>query len=201
MPSAYCPYNVEKIISAMKRLGYVVFEGEYDLNIVGVRTNDLQANTFNDWICIFHKRKNGVWAFYAFQATTDPGVYWRENPMNVKGVAILMPGQYQKMWKDGEHKGYPAFQQNTPVIVARDNDGDNVLEIDPNNLDQGMFGINGHHASYKAYSTYVDKWSAGCQVWADIDDHNFAMVLAKRQAAAGLGDEFTYTLLTENQIS
>ena len=76
----FCPYTAAKIMVAVNKLGYRWFDGEYDLNIVGVRSSDLQSNTFNDWLTVCHKRASGVWAFYGFQATTDPGTYWRAHP-------------------------------------------------------------------------------------------------------------------------
>jgi hypothetical protein len=46
----------------------------------------------------------------------------------------------------------------------------------------------------------VDKWSAGCQVTADHLDLNIVVALAKK-AAALYGNSFSYTLLSEEQLS
>ena len=200
MPSNYCPYTLPKIISAMKEKSYSVFEKEYDLNIVGIRTAETESNQFNDWITMFHKRASGVWAFYTFQATTDPGLFWRQNPENINGVAILKPNQWKGMWTLGKHQGkYEAFVQAKPITVYRDSNKNSTLDTKLKE-DTGIFGINGHRAKENGTSTNVDKWSAGCQVWADSDDHDFAMVLAKRQIEKGIGNSFTYTLLEEHDI-
>lgn len=198
---SYFPYTFKQVFDAMKSKGYVVFEREYDLNIVGIRTNDMNSNFFNDWICIFHKRNNGTWAFYAFQCTTDPGLFWRLNPERVDGVAILVPNQYRSMWTIGKHQGrYKAFVQQKEVTVYRDSDKNSSLDIDPKKVTTGLFGINGHRAKEGGTSSQVDKWSAGCQVWASDTDFQFALTLADKQVESGHGNKFTYTLLVENDL-
>ena len=197
----FCPYTCGKIADAVKAKGYKWFEGQYDLNLVGVRSSDLQANTFNDWLTVSHRRDSGVWAFYAFQATTDPGLYWRENPDNVSGVAMVVPNQYPQLWRLGLHQGkYPALVQNADVTVYRDNDRDKLLQPNAAKTETGKFGINCHRANPDGASQNVDKWSAGCQVLADSDDFGFLYALCQRQIALKKGLTFTYTLLTEADV-
>lgn len=197
----FCPYTCGKIAEAVKAKRYVWFEGEYDLNLVGVRSADLQANTFNDWITVSHRRASGVWAFYAFQATTDPGLYWRENLDNVKGVAMVVPGQYRGLWKRGLHQGkYDALVQAAPVTVFRDGNRDATLAPNAAVVETGLFGINCHRARESGASANVDKWSAGCQVVADSDDFQMLLTLCARQTVTGKGTAFTYTLLDERDI-
>lgn len=200
---AHCKYLVDKLISAMERKGYAVFKNEYDLNIVGVRSKDLQANTFNDWICAFHLRKSSdVWAFYALQGTTDPGEYWRTNPENVKGVGAVVPGQYRGLWQRGLHQGkYKALVQVAPVSVYRDANKNSTLELDPAKVEKGVFGINLHRAKLEAgASTRVDKWSAGCQVLAANEDLDLVLRLVELQEQTGGGKTVTYTLLNEADL-
>jgi hypothetical protein len=140
-------------------------------------------------------RHNGQWIGRAWPATTDPGVYHREHPMNVHGVAILKPGQYRNAFRLGQHSGYPALQQNAPLDVWRDNDHNAALA--PGHAhESGMFGINVHHASAEHTSTRVDKWSAGCQVLASPDDFAELMALASQN-----GGPFTYTLLEQGDFA
>lgn len=198
----YCPYNAQRIIDAMRKLNYVVFEKEYDLNIVGVRSDDLNSNQFNDWICVFHKRDNGIWAFYAFQATTDPGLFWRQNPENVKGVGVIVPGQYRGLWKRGLHQGkYPALVQVGPVKVYRDSNRDGKLDLDPAKIETGVFGANLHRARAEAgASMNNDKWSAMCQVTAAAEDLGFILVLVDLQKLIRGYDTCSYTLLRESEV-
>jgi hypothetical protein len=191
-------YTAEQIKAAMRAKGHVVFGNEpYDLNLFGIRTVNDDANAFNDIVGVMYLYK-GEWVCLQFPATTDPGLYWRENPMNVKGTAILKPGQYRGSHKVGTHKGYVALQQKKPLTVFRDADGDSELDFDVPEQ-EGIFGINIHRASSKRASTQVDKWSAGCQVIAD--PIHFDMLMELCQAAAEKwGNSFTYTLLTEEDF-
>lgn len=192
--------TVESFMVAMAAKGYVVFSSPrgYDLNLFGVRTEDNDANAFNDILGVMYLQ-NGQWSIFTFPATTDPGVYWRRHPMNVAGTAILKPGQYRGSHQLGKHRGqYDALVQAGDVTVYRDANRDDALDVD-GATQTGPFGINIHRASSADPSTTVGKWSAGCQVIADPLHFDFLMALARK--SAGLyGDRFTYTLLSESDF-
>ncbi|SCY45169.1 hypothetical protein [Desulfoluna spongiiphila] len=193
--------NPITISEAVKNRGDVIFENPagYDLNIVGIRSNDMTANTFNDFLSIFYKLRDR-WIFFAFPATTDPGLFWRKNPMNVRGTAIIVPGQYRSAYSIGTHHDYPALQQTGELTVWRDADRDRVLDTGPDVYKEtGHFGCNIHRASFHLLSSRVDKWSAGCQVIQDPTHFMFFMKLCE-MAAASFGNSFTYTLLLEDEI-
>ena len=58
----------------------------------------------------FPIKKNGKWKFFCFEATTDPGDNWMDNPMvREKGTAILKPGQYR-----GSHIKLDYMVENIP---------------------------------------------------------------------------------------
>ena len=119
--------------------------------------------------------------------------------MNVKGTAILVPGQYRGSHKIGLHRGkYKALvQTGGRVCVYRDNNKDDILDMDPATEQDGYFGINLHKAG--SHSTEVDKWSAGCQVWANADDFAAFMAIVEKSAET-YGPQFTYTLIDEPQV-
>ena len=192
--------GAEHVIRVMERKGHKVFKNSsgHDLNLVGIRTADMSANKFNDWLCAFYLF-DGHWNFFAFPVTTDPGTFYRENPINVKGTAILKPGQYRGMWKIGKHKGYKALQQNKPVTVYRDADRDKNIDTKGQDEQEGMFGINCHRSNSARASTQVDRWSAGCQVFQDPDHFAFLLKLCDR-GSKKFGNSFTYTLLTEKDF-
>ena len=124
-------YSVQNIINSLKSKCYAVFESDsknFNINIVGIRSDDNTANSFNDTMILFWKF-GGWWNNMTFPITTDPGIYWRTNPMNVKGTAILKPGQYKGMWAIGKHQGrYEALRQVKPCTVYRDNNKDDKLD-------------------------------------------------------------------------
>jgi hypothetical protein len=140
------------------------------------------------------------WYFHQCGCTTDPGKYYTENLLNPDGVAILVPGQYRSTYSIGLHQGkYEALKQMKPVQVYRDNNKDNFYDMQPDDIHEGIFGINIHRASATGTSTQIDKWSAGCQVIANYEDFNKLMLLAK-QAEAIWGNSFTYTLIESKDI-
>jgi hypothetical protein len=195
-----CP-GVNEIINVMKKKQYKVFDskGGYDLNLVGIRTSSIEANTFNDWITVFYTYDD-KWNFFAFPATTDPGTYYRLNPMNVRGTAVLKPGQYRGAYKIGLHRGYKALEQKGAVTVFRDANRDQFLDTTGVIEDTGVFAINIHRSNAYRASLQVGKWSAGCQVLQDPDHFTFLLMLCER-AKSKYGNSFTYTLLEEKDFS
>jgi len=190
--------SYERIKETLKAKGYVFFEGDdYDLNIVGIRSSDHDANRFNDLVCVAFKA-GGLEYVFAFAATTDPGLYYRKNPCNVKGTAIMKPGQYRGLWSLGKHQGrYDALVQSGVVTVYRDADQDDKLDMAMDA--SGFFGINLHRARENGTSLRVDKWSAGCQVIACSTDFDLLMALC-RKGAEKWGNSFTYTLINETEL-
>ena len=201
-------YTREQIEEAVKAKGYVWFEDPsdkgYDVNIVGVRNNETKGrvtNAFDDHITISYKC-DGEWYFECFKCTTDPGTHWVENIMREEGVAILKPGQYRKSHKLRLHAGkYMALGQQNPVTVYRDNNKDNKYDLDDNNTQTGLFGINIHRSTGRkgGTSTRVDKWSAGCQVIANNDDWHCFLDICQT-AKEIWGNSFTYTLIESDDI-
>jgi hypothetical protein len=185
-----------KLKAEYERLGYAFFEGdEFDLNIFGLRHPDM-GNAFNDLLGCAYK-SNGEWQLRLWKATTDPGRYYLQNPMNSGGTAVMKPGQYRGLWQLGLHRSsYQALvQTGNEVTVWRDADGDASLDFDESKLSTGYFGIN-HHKS-GTHSEAVDKWSAGCQVHKDQASFEEAMHLARMQALFHpTWTKYTYTLFT-----
>ena len=84
--------------------GYRVFTRPFELNIIGIRSQNLVPNTFNDRITVVYKDDVGQWQFQSFPATTDPGTFWLKNPLNPQGTAVLKAGQYLNSHVIGLHR-------------------------------------------------------------------------------------------------
>lgn len=191
--------TLKQVTDALKRLDYPFFKGDYNLNLIGVRSADLSPDTFNDQLLLVYQVGQKT-HLHHFEQTTDPGVYYRKKPINVDGTAILKPGHYRGCWRIGNHQGkYPALVQRGPMTVYRDADADSALDMDDDNAQTGLFGINLHRALDNHYSLNVGRWSAGCQVLANSLDFDLVMAFAKKSAAI-YGPSFSYTLLTEDQL-
>ena len=189
---------IPSILQRVQGLGHTIFTtGQYNLNIIGVRTLDMTPNVFNDWLYVVYKDESDQWVELRYQITTDPGLYYLNNPMSLRGTAILKAGQYRGSHKLGQHRGqYDALVQRKPVTVYRDTNKDDVYDMTPESESSGYFGINIHRSDSKRESTQVDRWSAGCQVFANPNEFAMFIDLCKR-AAQDWGPSFTYTLIED----
>jgi len=204
--------NAPLLLLRVAAMGHKVFTtGNLNLNIIGIRTSEVQAGAFDDWMTVTFRRDD-AWVTRWWRCTTDPGRYYLERPdrwMNEKGVAGLVPDQYRSVYKIGLHgkSQYEALcQRNGPVKVYRDNDGDDQLDYDPATIQTGSFGINIHASSSSPYEGDKDRtgdrvgaWSAGCQVFARECDFREFMGLC-RESRTLWGELFTYTLITEAHL-
>lgn len=188
----------------LKQKGYAYFtKGFYNLNIIGVRKNNNNkvTNEFDDVIVIIYKDSINRTHKLVYDITTEPGKYYMTKKLlNSKGTAILVPGQYKGCWKIDKHQGkYTALCQCKPVKVYRDNNLDDVYDMKPNTIDTGVFGINIHRSNEFVSSTYVNNWSAGCQVFKNPSEFRNFINACKKQAEL-YGNSFTYTLLDEKDL-
>lgn len=186
-----------------KKKGYAFFtNGKYNLNIIGVRNllqGDKQNNDFNDALVCIYKDQNDTWIKQIWECTTDPGITYLKSPINSKGCGILVPGQYKGVYQIGLHQGkYEALVQRGVLKVYRDNNRDNVLDFDPNTIEEGSnFGVNIHKAG--SDSKIINNWSALCQVFKKEDNFDEFMKLCKK-ARELYGNKFTYTLITTDDL-
>jgi len=188
----------DQIESAMQDKGYVWFEGDWNINIVGVRNmsqGQRVTNAFDDFITVSYQL-DGEWIYKCWPATTDPGKRAVLESSNRSGVARLVEGQYRGSHSIGLHKGqYEALRQSKAVKVYRDADRD--LEYDEGSIQEGIFGINIHKAG--ANSVIVENWSEGCQVFQKAADFEEFMDIC-RQAKSVWGNSFTYTLIKSSDL-
>lgn len=191
---------VDDLSRALAKKGYSFFqEGDYNLNLIGVRSVSNVPGAFDDLLfCLY--RVDGVWRAHIWPITTDPGTHYLKQPINPHGTAILVPGQYRGAYTLGSHKGYSALvQHGAPVKVWRDSNRDSVLDWGSGDGESGWYGINIHRAKPRGVSPSASYYSAGCQVFAVKEEHDALMAIA-RVSAAKYGDKFTYTLLDHGDL-
>lgn len=193
-------YNFEALF---KKKGYAYFtNGEYNVNIIGVRSNNRHrvTNKFDDVIIVDYKTaKQRKRVMYAI--TTEPGLTSMKSFTNSKGVAILVPGQYRGTYAIDRHNGkYKALcQRLKPVKVYRDNNKNDVYDLDPKTIQSGMFGINIHRSTAAGEAYVVNGYSAGCQVFSSKIDFDKFMALMEKSRVL-YGNSFTYTLIDEDDL-
>ena len=191
-----------RVENTLSDKGYVFFKnGDYNINIVGVRNSSARADTFDDFMNVIY-RIDGKWIVDSYEITTEPGTNILRRPINKKGTAILVPNQYRNTYKIDTHGGkrkYTALcQRSGEVSVWRDNNKDkNPDTVGPK--DKGFYGINIHRHWGPDEREYTGGVSAGCQVFRSSKDFYEFMDTCNR-AADKWGNSFTYTLMVEKDL-
>lgn len=197
-------FTRKQVEDAVKRKGYVWFDSkkDYDVNIVGIRnssTGKVVTNKFDDWITVSYKI-GGTWMYHIWPFTTDPGLtHTVKKLFNPAGVSRMVPGQYRGAYILGMHKNqYSALvQRGAPVKVYRDDNMDTTF--DEKKISEGYFGINIHRSSTTGITQLVNDWSAGCQVFQNINDYNQFMNICRK--AQAVSKKYTYTLIESKDIT
>jgi len=195
----------EQVRKILKEKKYKYFDGNlsWNINIIGIRSENRRANKFDDSILVLYRNKQKELEVFNARITTDPSTYYLiDHPVNSAGTAILIPDQYRGTYKVDTHaKRNPRFahealcQRGSKVKVWRDNNRDNILDHDPDSLEEGWFGINIHRAK-SGETSYVGAYSAGCQVFKNGTEYKKFMEIVNRSKET-FGNSFTYTLLEE----
>lgn len=184
-----------RIKAVLRERGFILYTKPYQLNIVGLRSKSTTPNRFDDEIHVFYKTDKGNWNYHVFNATTDPGTFWLNNPSYEQGTAILATGQYIDAYTLGLHRGlYEALVQVKPVTVIRDYNRDAVLDFYNGTRQSGLFSINIHRAESSGTTTVINRYSAGCQVFQNAEDFLIFIELCKQHSQL-YGNSFTYTLI------
>lgn len=198
--------SIELIHEVMKDSGMVVFQRPYDVTLGGVRTNDNRSGKFNDWLFASLFDHDDRLHSIIVEGTTDAGLYYRENPMNVDGTAIIMHNvqhrgcyEYQNPKESPGlrgHRGQEAFRQVAPMRYWRDADRDLYLDFD-GLVQEDNFATNGHFMGLE--NENVGKNSAGC--WGGHKGNmHLIFGFARAQISHGLGKKFSYALLHEQNF-
>ena len=163
--------HLPSLLQAVRDLDYTVFEyGTYDLNIIGVR-KEVRDDVFCDDLYVAYLY-DSMWRIEFFECTTVPTVRYLLSPVNSKGAAVLVPGQYSQCYRVGKHRGRDALVQVGPVYVARDDD---------------------RKGGEKSAS-------AGCQVLRDAEAMERILNLCQSQIELHGWHSFTYTLIEEKDL-
>lgn len=187
----------KNITEVFEKKGYDFFLSPYSVNVFGIRMKT-GTNKFDDLICVAYMDKDNNFIIHKFNATTDPGEKWLNNPMSGKGCAIMVPGQYKGAFKLGRHgrsnggKGYKAGRQCKPIPVYRDNNKDSIHDMLISSIETGIYYTNIHHGWS---SSVVSGNSAGCQVIQSRTKFEKEFLPLLEKSCNLYGDEFTYTLL------
>jgi hypothetical protein len=140
--------------------------------------NKDEPNEFNDLRCLLSFKQGVPVITNYWVATTEPGKYYTENPMNPKGAARIQFGQYTA-WRVGVHgkDRHRALVQVNPITVCRDVNKDYARARDIE--DTGLFGVN-QHGGYDQPEKNIGRASAGCLVGRSMKEHQeFMRIITK----------------------
>lgn len=209
-------YTIEQIKSSVVRKGYQFFEnGNFNLNIIGVRSVENKSNEFDDLLIVAYKDAGGKWQVKEYSFTTDPGKTYLNNPLDKNGTLVMAPGQYKGAYMIGIHgrskpasRRYEALEQCRPMKYIRDNDKDSrsnySLFNDPQRIISGIFKTNIHRSDRSWLSTLkkffnIGANGAGCQVFQFADQFNEFLSLCKKSKEL-YSNSFTYTLMLDTDF-
>lgn len=174
----------DRIIAYMQSKNYATFTNRGEVNIVyiegaeadGTPNSDL-LNVWNDRRIVILFESDRPTIALNVLATTEPGRYYTENPMNPLGAARIQLNQF-KSWQMGWHKpNHEALRQVAPIVVHRDFNKDGFRTND--RLDAGIFHMNQHHGGNSPLND-IGLYSAGCLVGRLVKEHSTFLSLCKR---------------------
>jgi hypothetical protein len=129
------------------------------VNINGVLNNDA-PDMFNDVRAVFNRER----CLDCWQATSEPGRWYTDFPMNYLGAFRIAFGFHERAWEIGIHgvnDPHEALIQVAEVAGYRDYNKDMIRTGDQQVT--GVYGINQHHG-YDLPPNSIGKASAGCLV-------------------------------------
>lgn len=205
------PYTIKELFNTLDDLNYDKFEdGDYNVNIIAVRSNNVKADSWDDHLYVIYKVNNNWRKLYITEVTTDPGLTELVNPSfraaQIDGTAAIKEGQYRGAYRLGYHRNnrlHPALIQVRPVTIYRDKDRDDELDYLQGGdvaISKGLFGVNIHSTRPDWDRERVYNWSAGCIVAKDFRYFQDNFISVCRKATHNWGNSFTLTLLTQEQI-
>jgi hypothetical protein len=172
----------DRVIAVMERKGYNVDRGPGEVNIVYVEgmdpdgtPNANEANKWNDLRLVIRFEEGQPKIIGSWAATTEPGRYFTENPVNPRGAARIEFGQY-KAWQVGMHRGNheALVQTGGQITICRDLNKDGLRTGDRREI--GDFGL-AQHWGYDLAE--VDRASAGSLVGQSKEGHRDFMAIVK----------------------
>lgn len=197
-----------KIVAAMLRRGYWIARCPGTANILYIEganldgtPNDNAPNVFNDVRMVLKIAAGGAPQIDgAWEATTEPGRFYTEHPLDPGGGARIAFGQH-KSWSVGFHRNdHEALVQTEDVAFYRDLNKDYQRQGD--RLVTGMIGLN-QHWGYDLPRGDIGQSSAGCLVGRTPQGHREFMKLVKadRRYEVSRGYKFMTTVMPARAIT
>lgn len=185
----------DRIADACESRGYALNKGEYNLiGISGLAPSrsreegynlDNAPDKWNDSVLILKwDEAEQDWDSLCFYiATTEPGRYYVQNPLNRGGGAVLTLGLHKGLWCFGKHRGYEALVQAGQASLIRDANKNHKRD-DKVTIESGN-GVNLHTSKTTGWRgafnwSSTGRWSAGCVVIPEPDQFKQVLHIMKQ---------------------
>lgn len=160
------PAKEVDLLNYLVELGHPV---DPDINIIyieGVNAQDWSTNSdsLDAWNDVRIVLSGSGELLLSAVATTEPGRYYRVNPLNDNGAAVLEFGYHKNAWGIGQHRGFPALEQFGDLRITRDENADGYRTSDKTWIAKPESKINQHGCNGGNGGDKVHRWSAGCLV-------------------------------------
>lgn len=200
-----------RIVSYMRKEGYWLSRHPECLNIIYVEgcdengtPNGNPPNRFNDLRLLLriNPPDGAPQIVESWQATTEPGRFYTENPLDPNGAARIALAQF-KSWYVGPHGigggQHEALLQVGEITVYRDKNRD--YKRDGDKAYKGLFGIN-QHWGYDLPQNDIQNASAGCLVGRTTKGHRefMAMIKADPRYRHSNGYRFMTTIISTEKL-
>jgi len=201
--------NYEEDIVGIRNLfyrkGYKFFDGQFNINLIGIRTHERAIDKFSDMFLMIYRDHLNNWQIERAIGTTVPGRFYHYHHTNPKGVGIIVPGQYRGAFTPGKHKGADALIQNSTFKVYRDSDKDGKIDKEVIEDASPSCRFDFHNAKStvkpgKIFLENIGKFSAGCQVLANWVQYEEWLAIIKYSMRIYKCNTVTYTLLDEEDL-
>jgi peptidoglycan hydrolase-like protein with peptidoglycan-binding domain len=188
-----------RIVKYMQLKKYQLFQGIREFNIVYIEgmnadgtLNDNTPNYFNDRRILLQIIDGVPTIIGNWEATTEPGYYYTDDPMNPAGAARIKFGQY-RAWQVGIHSESDPhealIQTGGQITVYRDYNRD--MKRTGDKEDTGYFAINQHWGYDMPYND-IYYASAGCLVGRTRDGHREFMSQVKKDRRYQLNSRYIF---------
>ena len=172
---------IQKILGSK---GFTVFTRPFELNIIGIRSENPREGFFDDEIHVFYTTKKGEWEYRVYKASTDAGSF-----LGKGDYPLLAEGQYLDSFQWGEIKGIPSLMAVKPLNVIVGYNRKSLLDVF--NGRQGALRID---MAFHPSTDQDTKEAGGLQVFEDQGEFAHFMRLCELHKKL-YGNSFTYTLL------
>jgi hypothetical protein len=160
-----------------------------------------EADVYNDRRIVFEFIDGEPKILGNWLATTEPGTYFTEHPLNPGGAARISFGQYKNAWQVGRHEGpsgrgaHQGLVEVGEITFTRDRNKDGFRTGDPE-YTKNVY-LNQHRGGGSS-NKRIALQSAGCLVGWNPEEHTEFMNIVKNDSRYQRNSNYRFTTAVIN---